>query len=179
MIGGMGFVAGFVCLVIAGCSTPNVNPPAPRAHTGYVDFHTDSSLGLTWRIKRANEVTGEMKTVFSDYTPFEDTVLRLAAPPGTHRFQLYFMNEVTEGPATVSVPVVDGKVTPVHVTLTPAGSSLVDNKSYEYRPTVRASRRVTRIVTEENVLFHIGAVAGTPQEYQPKERMPYYSSPPN
>jgi len=173
---GMCFVAAMVYLLSAGCSTSNVNPPTPRAHTGYVDFYTDSSQGLSWEVKRGSEAGGEMRTVFSEFKPVEGTILRLAAPPGTYRFQVWFSNQVTEGPQTVSVLVQEGKVTPVHVTLTPVGKTSVDRKSYGYRPTARATRQVPRIVSEQNVVFQIGAEPGAPQEYHPKEQMPYFSS---
>ncbi len=58
-----------VCLALAGCSTANVNPPAPRAHTGYVDFYADADMGLCWEVKRADDQTGEMQVVFSEFKP--------------------------------------------------------------------------------------------------------------
>ena len=170
------FLATVICLVSAGCSTPNVNPLAPRANTGYVDFYADSSLELSWEVKRGSENTGEMRTVFSELKPIEGTVLRLAAPPGRHRFQVWFMNQFTEGPQIVSVDVMDAKVTPIHVTLTLTGSAAVDRKVYGFRPSAKGYGRGTKIVTEQNESFQIGAVAETPREYRPKEQMPYFSS---
>jgi hypothetical protein len=162
-------------LELTGCSTPNVNPPAPRAHTGYVDFYTDSDMGLSWEVKRADDRTGEMRAVFSEFKPVEGTILRLAAPPGNHRFQVWFTNQVTEGPQTVQVQVVDGKVTPVHVTLTPAGSTSVERKTYGFRGSTKGYARGTKISSDQSSVFQIGAVAGSPQAYGPKERMPYWS----
>jgi len=168
-------VAGLASLLSAGCSTPDVNPPAPRANTGYVDFYTDSSLGLSWKVKRASEPRGEMRSVFSQFKPIEGNVLRVAAPAGTHRFEVWFSNQVTTGPQTVLVEVANAKITPVHVTLTPAGVAAVVGQSYEYRPTTRATRRVTKSSSENQTVFRIGAVAHVPQDYQPKERMPYFA----
>jgi hypothetical protein len=85
-------------LMIAGCSTANVNPASPRANTGYVDFYTDSDLDLSWEIKCADERTGEMRTLFSEFKPLQDNIVRLAVPPGTHQFQVWVMNQATEGP---------------------------------------------------------------------------------
>ncbi len=83
---------GLLALVFsAGCTSPNVNPPPPRANTGYVDFYADSSMDLAWEVKRAVGKTGEMRTVFSEFKPVKGTVLRLAAPPGTNRFQVWFI----------------------------------------------------------------------------------------
>src|SRR5215469_9526049 len=90
-------------LIIAGCSTPNVNPPSPRANTGYVDFYTDSALELSWEVKEEKEPGGKLRTVFSDLNPVEGTILRLAAPPGRHRFEVWFMDQVTEGPQAIEV----------------------------------------------------------------------------
>jgi hypothetical protein len=170
-------VAGF-CLAwleLTGCSTTNVNPPAPRAHTGYVDFYTDSDLGLSWEVKRADDRSGEMRAVFSEFKPVPGTVLRLAAPPGHHRFQVWFTNQATEGPQTVPVEVVDGKVTPVHVTLTPVGSTSVERKDYGFRGSAKGYARGAKIVSQQSAVFQIGAVAGVPGAYGPKEGMPYWS----
>ncbi len=161
--------------VVAGCSSPNVNPPSPRANTGYVDFYTDSNQNLSWEVKRAGENTNDMRTVFSDYKTMPGNILRLATPAGNHCFQVWFMNLVTTGPETVIVEVANGKVTPVHVTLKPAASASVQSQSYEYRATARATRRVTRITMGDQQAFDIGLVAASPQDYQTKERVLYFS----
>lgn len=160
---------------LTGCSTPNVNPPAPRANTGYVDFYTDSDLGLSWEVKCADDRTGELRTVFSEFKPVPGTILRLAAPPGNHRFQVWFSNQFTEGPQTVQVQVLDGKVTPVHVALTPAGATSVRDKTYSFRGSAKGYGRGTRVSTEEGQVFQINAVPGIPEDYQPKEQKPYWS----
>ncbi len=158
-----------------GCSTPNVNPPAPRAHTGYVDFYTDSDLGLSWEVKLADKRTGKLRTVFSEFKPVEGSILRLAAAPGKHRFQVWFINQFTEGPQTAQVQVEDGKVTPVHVTLTPASPTFVRQKNYAFRGSAKGYGRGTKITTEEGEVFHIGLDARVPEAYQPKEQKPYWS----
>jgi hypothetical protein len=162
-------------VLVAGCRSADVNPPAPRAANGYVDFYTDSNQDLSWEVKWERDQAGKMKKAFSQFEPVESNILRLATPAGTHRFQVWFINEVTTGPQHVIVQVANGRITPVHVTLTPAGSASIDNKSYEYRSTARATRRVTRIATQEQQVFQIGAVAASPQDYQPKQRTPYFS----
>lgn len=178
MINGIRILAAVGCLVSAGCSTPDINPPAPRANTGYVDFYTDSTFDLSWVVKRADQKSGELRKVFSEFTPLAGNILRLAAPAGTNRFEVWISNKVTTGPQPVLVQVVNAKVTPVHVALTSAGSTGVENKSYEYRPTPMATRRVTRLATDEQQTWQIRLSAALPQDYQPKERMPYFSPPP-
>jgi hypothetical protein len=168
--------AALLFVLMAGCSSPDVNPRAPRNGTGYVDFYTDVPEELSWDVKCARDQTGEMKQIFSQFEPVAGNILRLAVSPGDHRFQVWFINEVTTGPQTVVVHVESTKVTPVHITLTKAGSASIDNKSYEYRATAHATRRVTRISTAEQQVFQIGAAAATPLDYQPKERMPYFSA---
>ncbi len=165
------------CLLIAGCSTPrNVNPPSPRANTGYVDFYTDSDMELSWDIKRGPEPAGEMQTVFSDLKPVTGNILRLEAPPGTHRFTVWFNNQFTAGPQTLQVKVVNGMVTPVHVTLTSAGSTYIDNKEYSFRGSSKGYARGTKVHREQNEMFRIGVVAGDSQPYQSKERMVYFAA---
>jgi hypothetical protein len=168
-------LAALAGLLMVGCGTPNVNPTHAKANTGYVDFFTDADLGLCWEVKRASEGSGEMTTVFSEYKPVEGTILRLASPPGSHEFEVWFSNEVTQGPRKVSVLVLDGKVTPVHVTLTPSGTNFTQSKVYGFRASAKGYGHGTKIVTGQNQVYQIAAVAEVPQAYQPKERMPYFA----
>lgn len=163
-----------VCLLGAGCSAPNVNPPAPKANRGYVDFYTDSDLNLSWRIKQGSATGTKLRPLFTEVKPLRGNILRLASPAGTYRFEVWFNNQVTSGPQTVLVQVANEKVTPVHVTIASAGSLSVSTRSYEYRPTARATRRVTRVGEQDQEVFDIGAVPGTAQDYRPKEGMPYF-----
>ena len=169
-------VASGITVCLLGCSSANVNPSLPKAHTGYVDFYTDSDLDLSWQIKRAAD--DRMRPVFSEFNPIFGNILRLATPAGNHRFEVWFINCFTTGPQTIEVQVNETCVTPVHVTLTGAGSTSAQSTSYEYRPTARATRRVQRTTTSEKETFQIGLTAADPQPYQPKERMPYFSSEP-
>jgi hypothetical protein len=164
-----------VGLAISGCRTPNVNPPSPRADTGYVDFYTDTDLELCWEVKRADEHTGEMRTVFSKFDPVQGNILRLATPAGIHRFQVWFMNRATEGPEAVEVLVEDARVTPAHVTLSSAGTTSVERKVVGFRPSAKGYGRGMKIVSDLNQVLRISVVAGAPQAYQPKERMAYFS----
>jgi hypothetical protein len=133
------------CLLCAGCSSLNVNPPVPGPTRATLTY-TDSDLDLSWRVKRADERTGELRSVFSEFDPVLGNILRLASPPGTNQFEVWFINRVTTGPQTVLVPVEDRKITPVHVTLTSAGSVAASRKSEEFRSAGRITRRVTRSV---------------------------------
>jgi len=168
------WLTGIGVVVIAGCVSPQVNPKVARGDTGYVDFYTDSDMELSWWVEREGESDQKMRTVFSEFKPIAGNILRLATPAGKHRFEVWFSNQVTTGPQAVIVEVANGKVTPVHVTLTSAGASSVQSQTFEYRPTPRATRRMTRTTATPQSAFHIGAVAQTPRDYQPKERMPYF-----
>jgi hypothetical protein len=175
---GIRYLAFAAVLSITGCSTPNVNPPSPRANTGYVDFYTDSALELDWEVKQAEEPGGQLRTVFSDLKPVEGTILRLAATPGTHRFQVWFMDQVTEGPQAIEARIENGQITPVHVTLTAKGTTLVDIKEYRFGGSAKGYGRGTRFFSEQNQVFQIGLAAEPPRPYRPKEQMPYFSPAP-
>ena len=75
----------------------------------------------------------------------------------------------------MQVQVVDGEVTPVHVTLAPAGSTAVERKTYRMGGSAKGYARGTKISSDQSSVFQIGAVAGNPQAYGPKEGMPYWS----
>jgi hypothetical protein len=170
----LGLIVGW-CLTLAGCATTkDVNPAGPKANTGYVDFHTDFDSDLSWEIKRSDLQTGAMKTVYSEFEPLPGSVLRLAAPPGKYRYQVWFMNQATEGPETVQVDVVDSKVTPVRVTLTPTGQRMVKQESYGYHASGRGYNRGTKTTSELNEVYRIAGIAEPARDYQSKERMPYY-----
>jgi hypothetical protein len=166
------------CLVLVGCSTTNPNPPTPKANTGYVDFYTDSNLQLAWEIKCGDEKSGEMKTAYSEFDPLDGTTLRLASSPGNRKFQVWVMNRVTEGPEAVPVAVENGKVTPVHVTLTLAGTNSVRTKVYGFRGSAKGYGRGTKIESEDSEVYRIEATAEQPRAYQVKEQMPYFQTPP-
>jgi hypothetical protein len=164
-------------LCLAGCGSPNVNPSKPHANTGYVDLYTDSDLVLGWEVKRGAEQSTVMRTVFNEFDPVIGNILRLAAPNGTYRFQVWFINRLTTGPQTVTVQIINGKVTPVHVTLTSIGTSDVTTTTrYEYRTTVRATRAVPIISTGPQTTYQISLTAAAPQDYQPKEQTAYYAA---
>ena len=175
MIGAIRLLATLACLVLAGCRTADLNPPAPRADTGYVDFYTDKDLDLSWEIKRADERKGAMRTVFSEFDPPAENILRLAAPAGTNHFSVWFRNVATTGPQLVMVQVANAMVTPVHVTLKRSGSTSVESKEYSFRGSAKGYGRGAKFSSEEHAVFDIGAVASNPQNYQPKQRMAYFS----
>ena len=112
----------------------------------------------------------------SSFDPVPGNILRLAAPPGTNQFEVWFINRVTTGPQTVLVPVEDRKITPVHVTLTSAGSVAASSRTEEFRPAGRITRRVTRSAPGTTETFEIKAVAESARDYQPKERTAYFSA---
>lgn len=163
-----------LALLAPGCATRNVNPPQARANTGYVDFHADASAGLSWEVARFDELKRAFQRVSSELAPPPGGVLRLEFAPGHHRLRVTFLNRVVTKPAEVEVEVQDGKVLPVRVTLTEAGTTLVRTKEESRGGTAygRYGRR-TKIGSDESVIYDISAVAAPPVAYQPKEQMPY------
>jgi hypothetical protein len=162
--------------LLTGCGTTDVNPATPRANTGYVDFYTDSDQDLSWQVRRADGDNGEMSTVYSEFKPLPGNILRLAVPAGKYRFEVLFMNQVTTGPQTVVVDVQNGKITPVHVTLKAAGTSLVGSTSYAYVPTARATRPAAQTDFHQQNSFEVNLSTAPPQDYAPKERTSYFKS---
>ncbi len=172
----IGLIFTLCCLATTGCRSPDSNPNSPRTGSGYIDFYTDASLDLTWEIKRADETTGQLQTVYSEYKPVPGTTLRLVSPPGTYDFQVWISNRVTEGPQSVKVTIEEARVTPVHVTLTPVDSTYIQRKVYGFRPSTKGYGRGTKITSQADEVLQIGAVAEPAQAYRTKEQMPYFRS---
>ena len=167
-------LAAAVVLAAPGCATRNVNPPHARANTGYVDFHVDPAAGLCWDVGRWDDRAGAFQPVYSEFKSSLGGVLRLAFAPGPRRFCITFLNCVIAKPAEIDVEVQNEKITPVHVTLTEAGTTLVKTKETSRGGTVygRYGRR-TIISNDETVTYGVSAMADPAVAYQPKEQMPY------
>jgi hypothetical protein len=88
--------------------------------------------------------------------------------------RITFRNRVITSPSEIEVEVQDGKTTPVSVTFTEAGVTLVRTKETSRGGTAygRYGRR-TSIGSDETVRYSLSAVAAPPVAYQLKERMPY------
>jgi hypothetical protein len=161
-------------LSVQGCATRNVNPPKARANTGYVDFHADASVELSWEVSRWDDRSKDFQLVFWDLDPPAGGILRLAFAPGHHRLRVALLNQVITKPVETEVEVQDGKVLPVRVTLTEAGTTVVTTKEQERGGTAfgRYGRR-TKFGSEEMVRYDISLAGAPPMAYQPREQMPY------
>jgi hypothetical protein len=158
----------------SGCATTNINPAQARANTGYVDFHADSAGELYWQIERFDDSAQSFKKVFSELELPTGGFLRLAFAPGHHRLRVTFMNRVIVQPVEIEVAVQDGKVTPVRVALTPAGTAMVKTVQVSRGATAKGRYgRRAEYGSDETAMYGLSAVADPPVAYQPKEQMPY------
>jgi hypothetical protein len=159
-------------LIAAGCASPNVNPPTPRAHTGYVDFFADDEK-LYWQVDQIGpgEKTNQ---VFAQFAPLEEHILRLAFAPGHYQFRVTFMNHAIRSPGVVEVQVQDGMITPVQVTLVDAGEALVQSKEVQGGATYYGRYgRNTRIRDNPDIMYRVDLVPGPALAYKPKAAMIY------
>ena len=108
-----------------GCASPNVNPAHARPDTGYVDFYADDADGLWWDITDVKR----NQRVFYKISPVKGSILRLAFKPGQYQLRVTFLNHAVIKPGVADVEVHDGMVTPVTVTLLPAGTVLVETRT--------------------------------------------------
>lgn len=161
-------------LFVTGCASPNVNPPKARANTGYVDFHAGASDELNWQVSRWDDRSRDFRLVFWDLDPPPAAILRLAFVPGRHRLRVALLNRVITKPVEVEVEVQEGKIVPVRVTLTEAGTTLVTTKEQERGGTAfgRYGRR-TKFGSAETTMYDLSAVPAPSVAYQLKEKMPY------
>jgi hypothetical protein len=172
-----GFLLVFLAAIglwVQGCATRNVNPPQARANTGYVDIHAGLTNDLNWDVTRWDDHSRNWQSVFWDLEPPPGGVLRLAFPPGRQRLRIALLNRVITRPVEVEVEVQDGKVTPLRVTLSAAGTTVVQTKEQSRGGTAfgRYGRR-TRFGSDEMTMYHLSASATPPAAYQVREQMPY------
>ena len=161
-------------LLVAGCASPNVNPPHARAKTGYVDFYADSSGELSWEVARFDARTQGFKSVFSELEPPPGRVLRLAFPPGHYRMRVTFMNRVVREPGLVELEIKDRLITPVHVALIPDGTTQVETKKTRVGGTFKGRYgRGTKFGSDESTMYRVSTEAQASVPYQAKEQMPY------
>ena len=163
-----------VGLLVAGCASPDVNPPQARAKTGYVDFYADSAGELRWQVARFDDRAQSFKNVFSEWELLPDRVLRLAFAPGHHRLRVTFTNRVVPEPGLVEVEVKDGMITPVHVVLIPEGATLVETREDRWGTSYKGRYgRGTKVSSSESSTYRISTEANAPTPYQVKERTVY------
>ena len=161
-------------LLAGGCASPNLDPASARPHTGYVDFYAVNADDLYWDITDVNR----NKKVFYKFDPVREPILRLAFKPGRYPLRVTFLNHVILKPGVADVEVRDGMVTPVTVTLLPAGTVLVETERTQVGGTYygRYGRR-TKISSNEAVSYEVSAEPQPPVSFQPKARMPYAVAP--
>jgi hypothetical protein len=163
-----------LALWASGCATQNVNPPQARANTGYVDFHAGSANELCWQVECFDERAQSFKKVFSELEPPAGGFLRLAFAPGHQRLRVTVLNRVIARPAEVEVEVPDGNIIPVRVTLTPAGTALVETREVSHGGTAKGRYgRRTKYGSDETTMFQLRAEAELPTSYRVKEQTSY------
>lgn len=163
-----------IMLAAGGCASLNVNPLVAKPGMGYVDFYCDDADGLYWDI--TDTKTG--KKVFYDFNPFNEQILRVALAPGHYQLNINVLNHVVNQSATTDVEVLEGKITPITVTLAPAGSETVRTTSTQVGGTYYGRYgRNTRITTTQSTSFDILAEPRPQLPYQPKEQMSYFYRP--
>jgi hypothetical protein len=157
-----------------GCATRNVNPPQARANTGYVDFYSAPPDDLFWEVARFDPRTQNFKTIISEFAPPPHGVVRLALAPGPHRLRVTFLNRVIANPVEITIELQDQKIMPVCVTLTSAGTALVETKEHTRGGTARGRYGPrTKIGSDTTTRHELSAQAAPPLAYQRKEQMSY------
>jgi hypothetical protein len=161
-------------LLAGGCATPNLNPASARSHTGYVDFYAVNADDLCWDITNVKK----NKKVFYEFNPVKESILRLAFKPGRYQLRVAFLNHVVVQPGVADVEVRDGMVTPVTVTLLPAGTAIVETQSGQVSGTYYGRYgRMTKINSTEAVSYEVSAEPHAPVPFQPRDQMPYAVAP--
>jgi hypothetical protein len=168
-------LAAMLALGVAGCATPNVNPPLARAGMGYVDFHADSADILYWQVERFDDRAPGYQKVYSELDPPAGGFLRLAFAPGHYRLRVTVLNRVVREPGVVEVEIKDGMITPVNVQLIPDGTAQVQLRNQRAGSPTAGGGHGRRIEysSSESILFRLSAVAEPPTPYRVKAQTSY------
>jgi hypothetical protein len=168
------FFVSLACLLISGCASTNVNPHAPEANMGYVDFCLVAQKDLAWEIQNFEPESQRFETVFSELDPVEGGVVRLAFAPGPQRLRVSFLNRVIIEPAIVDVIVQDARVTPIQISLVQAGRASVETREYRWGGSAKGYYgRHTKVGSDEATTFRVVADVLTPKPYAPKSTPPH------
>lgn len=162
-----------VVLLGASCASTNVNPPSAKAHRGYVDFYSPGQTNLCWKVKAWQPGDSGYKTVFSQFKPLPDGVLRLEMAPGPKRFEITFLNRVVEAPAACQVTVQEGLIIPVKVELKPMADISVRSAQQQVGPNISGAGRKTRYSSQAGTVERVVTTVQPPVPYLPKGQMSY------
>jgi hypothetical protein len=166
-------IAGMM-LMVGGCASPNVNPPSARHGLGYVDFYADDADNLYWDVTDLKT----NKKVYYEFDPLKEPILRLALKPGQYELQVTFLNHIIEAPGTAEVDVQEGMITPIEVTLLPAGTELFKIKTTGWGSTYfGVYGRRTMISDHPSPSYEVALEPRPSLPYQPKAQMPYTHPP--
>ena len=166
------------CSTLTGCASRNVNPDSARPGLGYVDLYSDGVDPLSWEVEQIKGDTGDAKTIFRQYEPIADTILRLALEPGRYQLRVSFLNHVITEPGIADLAVNSGMITPIRVTLVGAGKTQIDTKAVRAGGTYYGGfGRGTKIRGHEAEMFRVNTEAQDPLPYKPKAQMPYATRP--
>jgi hypothetical protein len=154
-----------VSTIYLGCASPNVNPPAARANTGYVDIFDPEGGSWSWSIE--NPHGG--RSIYTEYRP-QTGIVRIALSPGSYDLGIAILNTAISKPPAVKVQVHDGQLTPVRVLLAEEGATAVERMHTQVPG--RYLRR-TKITAEQTHSHRLEAEVLPAIPYRPKEQVPY------
>ncbi len=174
------FLAGpALAAALAGCASPDVNPAAPKARTGYLDLYTGDPAPVSWKVQDCVPGTQKFHDAFTQIDPIDTPIIRLGFPPGRRQFKVNFLNCPVVEPAAFEVTIEAGRVTPVKVSRISAGTVLVQTRELTTGPSFKGRYRTAkRFGIDPSQLWRLTATPQPPSDYSTKENMHYYAPAP-
>ena len=163
----LGVGAGLL-LIVSGCASPDVNRSAARSGRGYVDLFTVPKSDVWWKVDVFLKQEQAFKEFTVEFQAPEKDILRVEARPGWYKARITFVNAAVEAPADIEVEVREGMITPIRVTMEPAGTT------YSRSREDRLRWQSARVRTYDQKLWKISAAVEAPVPFAPKENADYW-----
>jgi hypothetical protein len=155
-------------LATIGCKSTDINPGSCRPGRGYADLFTEPKEDVWWQVDVFDTQEQGYKEFTAQFETPQFSIFRVEARPGKHKARIELVNRIVESPVELEVDIREGMITPIRVTMTPAGTSEVRVRED------RARWQRSRVRQYGEQMWKLSAKTEPPIPYAPKQSMTYW-----